>query len=202
MSSPPVGQRGPVEHERRQQIIEAAIEHFQHYGYSKTTIADLAKSIGLSTAYIYKFFESKRAIGEACCSIYQGRIAASLMTIANEKRPASERLRRIFLDVTRSHADLFVRDRRMHDIVASAVEERWQSVLDQDANLIQLIRVLVQEGREAGEFERKTPMDETCRAILLAMEPIRHPVLLKQRMDTLEEDATVMANLVLRSLAP
>ncbi len=64
MSTVPSGQRGPAEHDRREQIIAAANEHFRHYGYNKTTVADLAKAIGLSTAYIYKFFESKRAIGE------------------------------------------------------------------------------------------------------------------------------------------
>ena len=51
------GQRGPAEHERREQIIAAAGEHFRHYGYGKTTVADLGKAIGLSKAYIYKFFE-------------------------------------------------------------------------------------------------------------------------------------------------
>ena len=61
------GQRGPAEHERRDQIVAAAREHFRHYGYNKTTVADLAKAIGLSTAYIYKFFDSKKAIGEAVC---------------------------------------------------------------------------------------------------------------------------------------
>ena len=55
--APPLGHRGPVEHERREQIVKAANEHFRRYGYNKTTVADLANAIGLSTAYIYKFFE-------------------------------------------------------------------------------------------------------------------------------------------------
>ena len=57
MFTPLAGQRGPAEHERREQILGAASEHFRHYGYNKTTVADVAKAIGLSTAYIYKFFE-------------------------------------------------------------------------------------------------------------------------------------------------
>ena len=69
MLNPHAGQRGPAEHERREQIITAASAHLRHYGYSKTTVADLARAIGLSTAYIYKFFDSKRAIGEAVCTI-------------------------------------------------------------------------------------------------------------------------------------
>ena len=65
-SAPPV--RGPADHTVREQIVEAAGEHFRHYGYEKTTVSDLAKAIGFSKAYIYKFFDSKQAIGEAICA--------------------------------------------------------------------------------------------------------------------------------------
>lgn len=60
--------RGPAEHDVRTQIIEAATAHFSHYGYDKTTVSDLAKAIGFSKAYIYKFFASKQAIGEVICT--------------------------------------------------------------------------------------------------------------------------------------
>lgn len=67
-SSYPVSKRGPEDHEVRDQIVVAATEHFSRYGYEKTTVSDLAKSIGFSKAYIYKFFESKQAIGEMICA--------------------------------------------------------------------------------------------------------------------------------------
>jgi hypothetical protein len=38
--------RGPADHNVREQILEAAGEHFSHYGYDKTTVSDLAKAIG------------------------------------------------------------------------------------------------------------------------------------------------------------
>jgi AcrR family transcriptional regulator len=196
------GQRGPVEHERREQIIAAANEHFRHYGYNKTTVADLAKAIGLSTAYIYKFFDSKKAIGEAACGLCLGKIAFSVQSIAEEQRPASERLRRVFLELARRGGALFFQDRKMHDIVAAALTEKWQSCETHDATLLAVIRRIVQDGREAGEFERKTPVDEASRAILLTLEPIKNPLLLEQRLDTLDADAAAIANLVLRSLAP
>ena len=45
-----------------------SIRGFHWYGYDKTTVSDLAKAIGFSKAYIYKFFDSKQAIGEAICA--------------------------------------------------------------------------------------------------------------------------------------
>ena len=57
--SPNPQSRGPSDHDVRTQIVEAATEYFKRYGYEKTTVSDLAKAIGFSKAYIYKFFDSK-----------------------------------------------------------------------------------------------------------------------------------------------
>ena len=54
--TPPSVSRGPADHDVRDQIVAAATEHFSRYGYEKTTVSDLAKTIGFSKAYIYKFF--------------------------------------------------------------------------------------------------------------------------------------------------
>src|SRR5882757_2109928 len=101
-----LGQRGPVEHERREQILAAADKHLRRYGYNKTTVADLMQYIGLSTAYVYKFFESKRAIGEAICALTLGRISAELEHLTEESAPAADRLRRMYQVLARLGAEL------------------------------------------------------------------------------------------------
>jgi hypothetical protein len=67
--------------------------------------------------------------------------------------------------------------------------------------LTDIIRHVLREGREAGEFERKTPFEETCRAIMLCLEPFQNPLMLRLKLDTLDDDAMLVANLVLRSLS-
>lgn len=62
----------------RDQIVEAATGHFARYGYEKTTVSNLAKSIGFSKAYIYKFFYSKQAIGKVICTT---RLAAVMRDV-------------------------------------------------------------------------------------------------------------------------
>jgi AcrR family transcriptional regulator len=198
-ASPP-GHRGPVEHERREQIVKAANEHFRHYGYNKTTVADLANAIGLSTAYIYKFFDSKQAIGEAVCAESLGEIASDLRKIARQPKSAAERLRSMYQSLTRKSAELYFKERKLHEIVITACSEKWRPVGQREETMLELIRELVAEGREKGEFERKTPLEETCRAILQTMEPFWHPRLLEEHLDDLDERAAAMANLVLRSL--
>lgn len=35
-------------------ILKAAVNRFREYGYNKTTMAEIAKDIGMSTANIYR----------------------------------------------------------------------------------------------------------------------------------------------------
>ena len=78
-----------MDHAIRDQIIEAANEHFGHYGYGKTTVSDLAKHIGFSKAYIYKFFDSKHAIGEAICARQLGNILTEIESGLHISRTAT-----------------------------------------------------------------------------------------------------------------
>ena len=196
------GQRGPADHERRQQIIEAADQHFRHYGYGKTTVADLARAIGLSSAYIYKFFDSKRAIGEAVCHLtLSGVMLADARAVAQGEGPCSERLRRLFQTVARRGLELFFQHRKVHDLAVFACNERWPTIDDYKAGMADVLAKLIAEGRDSGNFERKTPLDETVAAILLTMMTFMHPILLEECLDDAESKALSIANLVLRSLA-
>src|SRR2546425_13259012 len=88
--------RGPVDHDVRDQIVAAATDHFRLYGYEKTTVSDLAKAIGFSKAYIYKFFESKQAIGELICANCLRQIEADVQAAVDGTDRAPEKLRRMF----------------------------------------------------------------------------------------------------------
>jgi AcrR family transcriptional regulator len=198
------GQRGPADHERREQIIREADEHFRRYGYNKTTVADLAKAIGVSGAYVYRFFESKQAIGEAVCGMTLKRIDDEMLSIASdEARSASDRLRAIYRCLATRGLELFVKERKLHDLVLAAVEARWSSVLQHKKAMMDAVKRVVGDGRTTGEFERKTPLDEITIAVFETLEPFAHPMLLVLK-EPAELDASVVAvsNLVLRSLSP
>lgn len=197
------GQRGPVEHERREQIIRAADEHFGRYGYNKTTVADLAKAIGVSSAYVYRFFESKQAIGEAVCAMTLARIDGPMMEIATGPQSATDRLRSLYRWLMEEGIRLFFDERKLHEIVVVAVRDRWPPVLRHKQLIVEAVRRVVADGRTSGEFERKTPLDEVARAVAATTEPFAHPVLLEQKEPAdLEAGMVAVSNLVLRSLAP
>lgn len=201
ITSPSV--RGPVDHDIRDQIVAAANEHFSQYGYGKTTVSDLAKAIGFSKAYIYKFFDSKQAIGEAICANCLSKIVAAVEeAIQEEGLSATERFRRLVKTLIATGVDLFFNERKLYDIAAFSASERWPSSQVYNAQIKSFVLQIVREGRELGEFERKTPLDETVEAIHLALRPFVNPLLLQYNLDFVEDAPTLTSNLILRSLMP
>ena len=194
--------RGPADHTVRDQIVEAADEHFSHYGYEKTTVSDLAKAIGFSKAYIYKFFDSKQAIGEAICARTLSALLAAVDEAVAGATTPTEKIRRLFNALTATGVSLFFNDRKLYDIAAAAAGEGWPPARAYAQRLRQILTEILREGRETGEFERKTPLDETVHAIYLVIQPYANPLLLQHNLDFAEEAPVQLSNLVLRSLAP
>lgn len=199
----PVGSsRGPATHEIRDQIVVAATDHFSHYGYEKTTVSDLAKAIGFSKAYVYKFFESKQAIGEAICSNCLRQLEQEILKALEGVEQPAERLRRLFKASTDAHQKLFSQDRKLYEIAQSAAAERWPSVLAYEGRLRALLQEILQQGRESGDFERKTPLGETTDAIHLVLRPYLNPLLLPHSLEYSDQAPMLLCGLVLRSLSP
>jgi AcrR family transcriptional regulator len=186
----------------RDQIIDAATEHFRRYGFEKTTVSDLATAVGFSKAYIYKFFESKQAIGEVICKNCLVRIAAMVDESVAKGKTSSDRIRRMFRALVEGSAMLFTDERKLYDMAAVASRGRWPCVIAYEDHLRATLAKILREGRESGEFERKTPLDETTAATFLVMQPYSNPLFLEHTLDEAEGAAAQLASLILRSLAP
>lgn len=198
----PVSGRGPADHKVRDQIVAAATEHFSRYGYEKTTVSDLAKAVGYSKAYIYKFFASKQVIGEMICAACLQEIEAEVGAAIDGVDRPPEKLRRMFKAIVEASLRLFFQDRKLYEIAASAATEHWQTVLAYEGRIQELLQGVLEEGRKSGDFERKTPLDETTMAIYLVMRQYLNPLLLQHNLDFAEEAPARLAGLVLRSLSP
>lgn len=194
--------RGTADHSVRDQVVDAATAHFSHYGYEKTTVSDLARAIGFSKAYIYKFFDSKQAIGEVICRNRLAMIMEIVTAAIADAPTASEKFRRLFRALAEAGSDLFFHDRKLYDIAAVATRDQWASTRAYEEQLKQLIQEVLLEGRKSGEFERKTPLDETAQAIYLVMKPYISPVQLQYNLEDAPTAAVLLSSLILRSLAP
>ncbi|MBE8718287.1 TetR/AcrR family transcriptional regulator [Cellvibrio polysaccharolyticus] len=202
LNDAPAPARGPAEHDIRDQIVVAATEHFSRYGYTRTTVSDLAKAIGFSKAYIYKFFESKQAIGEMICTNCLRGIETEIRAAVDSADGPPEKLRRLFKTAVTASLRLFSDERKLYEIAASAATEKWQATLDYEVRIKGLLQDILLAGRQSGDFERKTPLDETATAIYLVLRPYLNPLLLQHNFDHTDEAPAHLSNLVLRSLSP
>ena len=199
--APAAASRGPATHDVRDQIVVAATEHFSHYGYEKTTVSGLAKAIGFSQAYVYKFFESKQAIGEMICANCLAKIEQEILQAIEGVDPPAEKLRKLFRASVEASQRLFFQDRKLYEIAESAAAERRQSVLVYEERVCALLQQILQQGRECGDFERKTPLDEATNAVYLVLRPYLNPLLLQHSLGYTEQAPALLSSLVLRSLS-
>lgn len=133
-------------------ILDAAERAFRHYGYGKTTVADIAKDLGMSPANIYRFFASKVEIHQAVCA----RMLETSYRLAYESRhlplSATERLRRHVENQHRWTVDTMLDEFKVHEMIVVAIERDWQVIEKHIDKMQDLVAEIIQEGIEAGEF--------------------------------------------------
>lgn len=161
-------------------ILEMAERLFREIGYRKTTVADIAKSLRMSPANVYRFFDSKKAINEAVAERIMFETEAELSAIvARPGASASERLAEFLHALNRLSTERFTTERRMHEMVEVAMAESWHVVHRHIASVDKMLCRLVAEGARSGEFKVDDPM-AAARCVHVAFVRFCHPGLIVQ----------------------
>ena len=183
--------------------MATAEARFRHYGYGKTTVADIAEDLKVSTAYIYKFFDSKTAICEAVCGATLARIDQALWAVARSDLPPPERLARLYETLLGKSVELFFNERKLHDMVHAAMDHDWGSVDRHKQAMRDTAALVIAEGRASGDFESETPLEDAAAATACTMIAFAHPGVLEHSIDRadMSESVRVVVQLVLRGLA-
>lgn len=69
---------------RKKEILEAAVGLFNEKGYDRTSISDIAKSLGISQGLCYRYFSSKEEIFECAVDAYAQFICDKMIKILNQ----------------------------------------------------------------------------------------------------------------------
>ena len=184
----------------RTRILGVAEGLFRHYGFDKTTVADIARELGMSPANVYRFFASKLAIVEAIAErMFQERHRVN-MAIFSSEAAASERLRRLLVENHRLSVETWTADRKVHDIVEVAMTQNWESIEHHLGQLADVIEELIRQGTASGEFD----VPDARRAAVCVRQAyvsMIHPSLIVQCADDRERaDAEELAEFILRAL--
>jgi AcrR family transcriptional regulator len=169
----------PSTDETRARILKEAERLFRHYGYSKTTVADIADACGMSPANVYRFFASKLEIVEAICDLLISGLEAQLHKIAVTNEPASVRLTRCIGLIARHTAETYVHEKKVHDMVVVAMEEHWGAI-DRHLTAVEaMLASIIASGIETGEFKPLDPK-QAAKTVHFAIVGYGHPVVAAQ----------------------
>lgn len=186
--------------ETRNRILAEAERLFRVYGYSKTTVADIAEACRMSPANVYRFFASKSAINNAICERIIAEDEAALVGISRLPLAASERLKRLIIELNRRSMENFIENKKVHEMVTVALEERWEAIRAHIHRVSDLFGTVIRDGIAAGEF-RQQDVKRAAECVCTATAPLRHPMMLVQCMDDPEKPTpSEMAEFIVKAL--
>ncbi|SMD19747.1 TetR family transcriptional regulator [Rhizobium sp. RU36D] len=168
-----------VRQENIERILDSAERLFRHYGYAKTTVADIAKDLGMSTANIYRFFGSKSEIHQALANRMLSAGYALAQQIAALPVSAEERLRRYAKQQFQITVETMMDEQKVHEMVIVAIEQEWHVIDKHIDRLNALIAQMIADGIAAGEFTITDP-DMAAKCFGASIVSICHPQLITQ----------------------
>jgi len=187
------------EKDTRARIIETAERLFKQLGFQKTTVADIARDLGMSPANVYRFFGSKAEINEAVGRQLMSEVESAADIIAAGSESAAERLRALIRTVNTMNAERYIDDRKLHEMVAAALTDSWSIVKDHIERMGQIYGKVIGDGVVNGEF---APCDVEAAAKLVQTATVRfcHPRLMIECSDLPGPELDEMVDFCLKGL--
>ncbi|RJO63240.1 MAG: TetR/AcrR family transcriptional regulator [Myxococcales bacterium] len=93
---------------RREAILDAAIKRFARVGYRKTTLAEVAKDVGMVKSALYKYFTDKEDLFRAAVDRLAKEVMHEVEQRAKKGRTAAGRIKLLLLGVYDLYQELAV----------------------------------------------------------------------------------------------
>jgi AcrR family transcriptional regulator len=150
-------QSGARECEQRARIVATAERLFREIGFQKTTVADIARDMRMSSANVYRFFGSKAEIHVAVARQLMSEVEIAAQKLADGPGGAASRLRAIILGNEKMNDARYIADRKLHEMVEAALDEHWPAIDEHIDRLDAILEDVIVSGMESGEFARRDP---------------------------------------------
>ncbi len=185
----------------RDRILDAAMARIRHYGYGKTTMAEIAADCSMSPGNIYRFFEAKIDIAEAMARKHYAAEHGELAAIGRKKEWAPDkRLRELFFKGMRDSFELFEGNAKILEIAEVLHRERPLFANEQLALERVFLAALLEEGVDSGLFA-VTDYNFTAEMIQAATMKFRLPQLFSRlTLPKLERELDGVLDLLLSGL--
>lgn len=187
----------------RKMILHAAVERILHYGYSKTTMAEIAKDCHMSAGNIYRFFASKLDIAEAMARKFNEESYETFATIVARNVHAADRMREVFhYELGRTYAAIEQQEKIL-EVAEVLAEERPLYMNDKLARERTYLVQILKDGVARKEFRKLEAPEEVAEMWQSALMKFRFPQLFsKLSLPQLQRELDGVMDLLLAGLSP
>lgn len=182
-------------------IVEAARQRFSHYGYGKTTMAEIASDCDMSVGNLYRFYKNKEDIA----------VEGARACLADKAETAEMAAAETLMAMDGLHAYFLARLRHLHGFVSGTphMQELVQLISGKHMDVLQhfenraivSIQAIVQSGIDSGEF-RDCDAGTIAADLYHATNKYNVPMCVSAPLDSLETELASLLALLFRGLKP
>ena len=107
----------------RFEILRHAEDLFGHYGFKKTSMADIAERAKMSPGNLYRYFRNKQAIGLAVVELFFREAEAAMEAVMTGEDDPEIRIRRLLMEGCRCIVGEMARNPKLMELVEWLTEE-------------------------------------------------------------------------------
>ncbi|PGT74804.1 TetR/AcrR family transcriptional regulator [Bacillus paramobilis] len=157
--------------ERRKEILETAERLFITKGYTKTTVNDILKEIGIAKGTFYHYFKSKEEVmDEIIMRIVKDDVAKAKVIVSNPNIPVLEKLFRVLMEQSPKSGD--VKDKMIEQFhQPNNAEMHQKSIVQSIIHLSPVLAEILEQGIDEGIFSTPYPQ-ETIELLLSSAQVI------------------------------
>lgn len=145
--------------ERRNEILETAERLFVTKGYTKTTVNDILKEIGIAKGTFYHYFKSKEEVmDEIIMRIIKEDVVKAKRIVSNPNIPVLDKLFRVLMEQSPKSGD--IKDKMIEQFHQPNNAEMHQKSLVQSViHLSPVLTEVLEQGIEEGIFSTSYPQE-------------------------------------------
>lgn len=187
--------------ETSQLIIGAARKRFKHYGYHKTTMAEIARDLKMSTGNLYRYFPSKADIAEKIALQKEEEEYHKVDDIIDLNVTATKKFEKICFMRLKEAFEIYDNESMSHEFIEALCREKPHFVKERRNRKLQTLIQIYDEGIRNGEFSEPIDREQTMRAFMNATLYFTSPDLeLEKDMETLAVELDEVLQLLFRGL--
>jgi AcrR family transcriptional regulator len=158
-------------------ILDAAGKRFRHYGYQKTTMAEIAGDLSMSTGNLYRFYPSKLDIAEAYAHFHEVDEDRLMEEIVARPEPAINRIRTFSRAVLETTFHMIDESQKVFELAQAISRERPAYANRRLAQERVYLKAMFRDGRDEGTLEPGADLEFTAEMYQCATAKFRYPQL-------------------------